>query len=227
MAHSQYRHFLSRAEEGAEVMVLPARDHDRMGCFTNQVKLTHALVRDLDEAIKEVKLLGEHEEESSQKITELEALCKKLRGDTQRLEEEKAILEGMVESRDELLMEIAWETRLDCMGEDAEDEEEDEDAEDGADATRPPVSTPPATVPVEEEPVEMVPEQEAHVMHEAILADAEPEMPQPRLYHALMRDYEESPPRMVDDFDDLYDDPNDGHTDMDEWFPEDGSNDRD
>jgi hypothetical protein len=62
------------------------------------------------------------------------------------LEEEKAILEGMVESRDELLMEIAWETRLDCMGEDAEDEEEDEDAEDGADATRPPVSAPPATV---------------------------------------------------------------------------------
>jgi hypothetical protein len=40
------------------------------------------LVRDLDEVIKEVKLLGENEEESSQKITELEALCKKLREDT-------------------------------------------------------------------------------------------------------------------------------------------------
>jgi hypothetical protein len=53
-----------------------------MGCFTNQVKLTHALVRDLDEVIMEVKLLGEHEEESSQKITELEALWKKLRDDT-------------------------------------------------------------------------------------------------------------------------------------------------
>jgi DNA-binding transcriptional MerR regulator len=80
-----------------------------MGCFTDQVKLTRALVRDLDEAIKEVKMLGEHEEESSQKITELEALHKKLREDTQRLEEEKATLEGMVESRDELLMEIARE----------------------------------------------------------------------------------------------------------------------
>jgi hypothetical protein len=34
----------------------------------------------------EVKLLGEHAEESSRKITELEALCKKLRDDTQRLE---------------------------------------------------------------------------------------------------------------------------------------------
>jgi hypothetical protein len=52
-------------------MVLPARDHDRMGCFTDQVKLIRALVRDLDEAIKGVKLLGEHEEESSQKTTEL------------------------------------------------------------------------------------------------------------------------------------------------------------
>jgi hypothetical protein len=77
-------------------MVLPARDHDHMGCFTDQVNLTRALVRDLDEAIKEVKLLGEHEEESSWKITELEALCKKLREDAQKLEEENATLEGIV-----------------------------------------------------------------------------------------------------------------------------------
>jgi hypothetical protein len=32
---------------------------------------------------------------------------------------------------------------------------------------------------------------------------------------------------MMDDLDDLADDPNDGCSDMDEWFPEDGSNDRD
>jgi predicted Fe-Mo cluster-binding NifX family protein len=69
MAHSQYRHFPSLAEEGAEAVILPAGGHDRMGCFIDQVKLTRALVRNLDEAIKEVKLLGEHEEESSQKIT--------------------------------------------------------------------------------------------------------------------------------------------------------------
>jgi hypothetical protein len=68
MMHLQYCHFPSRAEEGAKAVILPARDHDRMGCITDQVKLPHALVRDLDEAIKEVKLLGEHEE-SSQKIT--------------------------------------------------------------------------------------------------------------------------------------------------------------
>jgi hypothetical protein len=45
--------------------VLPAGDHDHIGCFTDQVKSTRAMVQDLDEAIKEVKLLREHEEESS------------------------------------------------------------------------------------------------------------------------------------------------------------------
>jgi hypothetical protein len=46
MAHSQYHHFPSQAEEGAEAMVLPVGDHDRIGCFTDQLKLTHALVRE-------------------------------------------------------------------------------------------------------------------------------------------------------------------------------------
>jgi hypothetical protein len=117
------------------------------------------------------------------------------------LEEEKATLEGMVESHDELLMEIARETGLDRMGEDAEDEEEDEDADDEGDATAPPAAVPPPLAPPaaapdrinDEGPVEVIPEQEAPVPHEVILADAEPEMPQLRLYHALMRDYEENP----------------------------------
>jgi hypothetical protein len=61
-----------------------------------RVKLTRALVRDLNEAIKEVNLLGEHEEESSQKITQLEVLCKRLREDAQMLREEKTTLEGMI-----------------------------------------------------------------------------------------------------------------------------------
>jgi hypothetical protein len=65
------------------------------------------------------------------------------------------------------------------------------------------------------------------VPHEVILADVEPKMPQLRLYNALMRDYEESSLRMEDDFDDLDDDPNKGPYDVDEWFPKDGSNDRD
>jgi hypothetical protein len=63
--------------------------------------------------------------------------------------------------------------------------------------------------------------------HEVVLADVGPEMPQLCLYHALMRGYEEHPLRMEDDFDDLDDDLKEGHSDVDEWFPEDGSNDRD
>jgi hypothetical protein len=62
MEHSQYRHFLSCAEEGAEGVVMCVGDHDHIGCFADQVKLSCALVQDLDEAIMEVKLLGKYEE---------------------------------------------------------------------------------------------------------------------------------------------------------------------
>jgi hypothetical protein len=75
---------------------MPAGDRDHIGCFIDQVKLTRALVRDLDEAIKEVNLLGEHEEESSQMITELEAVCKRLWEDAQRLREKRTTIEGMI-----------------------------------------------------------------------------------------------------------------------------------
>jgi hypothetical protein len=68
----------------------------------------------------------------------------------------------------------------------------------------------------EEDPMEVIPEQEAPMPHEVVLADAEPEVPQLRLYHALMRDYEENPVRLEDDFDDLDDDPNEGRSDVDE-----------
>jgi hypothetical protein len=78
-----------------------------------------------------------------------------------------------------------------------------------------------------EGPMEAIPEQEVPMSHEVVLADAELKMSQLHLYHALMRDYEEDPLRMDDDFDDLDDDPNEGHSDMDEWFPDDGSNGRD
>jgi hypothetical protein len=65
MEQSQYHHFPSHAQEGAEAIVMPTGDRDHIGCFVNQVKLMRALVQDLNEAIKEVNLLGEHEEESS------------------------------------------------------------------------------------------------------------------------------------------------------------------
>jgi predicted nuclease with TOPRIM domain len=76
----------------------------------------------LDEAIKEVNLLGEHEEESSHKITELEAMCKRLRKDTQKLREEKTTLEGIIQSCDELIMEMAKEYGLNRMGKNDDDE---------------------------------------------------------------------------------------------------------
>jgi hypothetical protein len=47
-------------------------------------------------------------------------------------------------------------------------------------------------------------------------------MPQLRLYHELMRDYEENPLTLEDGFDDLDDDPSEDRSEMDEWFPDDG-----
>jgi hypothetical protein len=143
--HSQYSHFLSQAQEGAEAVVMPAGDHYRIGCFTDQVKLTHALVRDLDEAIKEVKLLGEHGEEASRKIMELEALCKKYVEDTEMLREEKTKLEGIVESHDELIMKFTNKYGYNHNDEDADDEDEDDD--DTEDNAAPPAHAPPAAAP--------------------------------------------------------------------------------
>jgi hypothetical protein len=173
---------------------MPAGDRDHIGCFTDQVKLTRALVWDFDEAIKEVNLLGEHEEESSQKITKLEALCKRLRGDAQKLREEKTTLEGMIQSCDELILEMAKEYGLNNMGENNNDEDEEDDDE--GNAVAPPAPAP-AIVPEE------IIEEEAPV---------------------------ENGPQELDDLDDLGDlddDPNDGRSGRDEWFPQDGSNDRD
>jgi hypothetical protein len=154
----KYCHFPSRAREGAEAVVMLVGDHEHIGCFVDQVKLSHALVRDLDKAIKEVILLGEHEEESSQKITELEALCKRLREDVQKLKEEKTTLEGMIQSRDELIMQMAKQYGLNHMGENDDGEDEDDDDEGNTVA---PTAPAPAAVPkeiIEEEaPVENCP----------------------------------------------------------------------
>jgi hypothetical protein len=119
------------------------------------VKLTHALVQDLDKVIKKVNLLGEHEEESSQKITELGALCKRLRECAHKLKEEKTILEGMIQSRDELIIEMAEKYELNHMGEN--DDEEDEDDDDEGNVVAPPTPEPavvPKEIIEEEAPVE-------------------------------------------------------------------------
>jgi hypothetical protein len=137
-------------------MVMPTGDRDHIGCFTNQVKLTHSFVRDLDEFVKVVNLLGEHEEESSQKITVLEALCKRLREDAQKLKEEKTTLEGMIQSRDELIMEMAEEYGLNRVGENDDDEDDDDDDEGNAIAPPAPAALPEEIV-EDEAPMEMVP----------------------------------------------------------------------
>jgi hypothetical protein len=155
MEQLQYHHFPCRAREGAEAVVMPAGDRDHIGCFADQVKMTLALVRDLDEAIEEVNLLGEHEEESSQMITELEAVCKRLREDAQRLREERTTLEGMIQCRDEVILEMAEEYGINCMGEN--DNDEDENDGDEGNTIAPPAPAP-ATVPEEiveeEDPME-------------------------------------------------------------------------
>jgi hypothetical protein len=194
MEQSQYHHFPSCTREGAKAIVMPVGDPDHIECCADQVKLTRALVRDLDEAIKEVNLLGEHEEESSQKTTKLEALCKRLRQDVQRLREERTTLEGMIHSHDELILEMAEEHGLIRMGENGDDEDEDENDDDEGNTVAPPAPAPAAV------PEEIV-EEEVPV---------------------------ENGPQELDDLDDLGDldeGTNEGLSDVDELFPQDGSND--
>jgi hypothetical protein len=134
-----------------------------------------------------------HEEQSSQKITELEALCKRLREDTHKVREEKTTLEGMIQSRDELVLEMAEEYGLNRMGENNGDEDDDDDDEGNIIAA-------PALAPA------VVPEE------------------------IVEEDTVKNDPQELDDFDDLGDldeDPNEGCSDVEDWFPQDGSNDRD
>jgi hypothetical protein len=113
-------------------------------------------------------------------------MCKRLREDAQKLKEEKTTLEGMIQSCDELIMEMAEEYGLNCMGEN--DDGEDADDDDEGNAIAPAVPAPTAM------PKEIV-EEEALV---------------------------ESGPHELDDLydlGDLDDDLNEGHSNMDEWFP--------
>jgi hypothetical protein len=49
-----------------------------------------------------------------------------LREDAQRLREESTTLEGMIQSHDELILEMAEEYGLNCMGENDDDEDEND-----------------------------------------------------------------------------------------------------
>jgi hypothetical protein len=118
--------------------------------LANLVKLIRALVQDLDEAMKEIRKLGEHGEESSRKITELQALCKQKEDVAKKLKEEKANVKGMIQSHDELIMEMADKYGLNCMGEndtDEDNDEEDDNNDRGDTATPPAVAPPPFPAP--------------------------------------------------------------------------------
>jgi hypothetical protein len=66
-------------------VVLLAKGHDRVGCLSDQVKLTHALAKNLDEAVKEIRQLGDHGKEAIQRIIDLEAMCKQHEEAAQKL----------------------------------------------------------------------------------------------------------------------------------------------
>jgi hypothetical protein len=67
-------------------------------------------------------------------------LCKRLREDAQELREERTTLEGMIQSRDELILEMVKEYGLNRMGENNDDEDEDDDDE--GNAVAPPAPAP-------------------------------------------------------------------------------------
>jgi hypothetical protein len=109
-----------------------------------------------------------------------------LREDAQRLREERTTLEGMIQSCDELILEMAEEYGLNRMGENDDDEDEDDDDE-GNDVA------PPAPMPA--------------VVPEEIVDEEDPV---------------EDGPHELDDLDDMGDldeDPNEGQSDVEEWFP--------
>jgi hypothetical protein len=55
MEHSQYHHFPSQAYEGTDTVVLHVRDHNHVGCLTDQVRVTCALKKELDQATLKIR----------------------------------------------------------------------------------------------------------------------------------------------------------------------------
>jgi hypothetical protein len=83
-----------------------------------------------------------------------------LREDAQRLREEKTTVDGMIQSHDELILEVAEEYGLNRMGENDDDEDENDDNE--GNAIAPPAPAPaavPEEIVEEEEPVENGPQE--------------------------------------------------------------------
>jgi hypothetical protein len=115
-----------------------------------------------------------------------------LREDAHKLRQEKTTLEGMVQSHDELILEMAEEYGLKRMRENDDDEDEDDDNKGNT-------IVPPRLAAMPEEIVE----------EEALVENGPQELDG------------------LNNLDDLDDDLIEGRSDMDEWFPQDGSNGQD
>jgi hypothetical protein len=104
MEHSQYRHFLSRALEGVDGVVLPTGGHDHVGYLLDQVKLTHALNKELEQAMKDIHQFCDQGAKASQRIIELEYLYKQHEEAIAKLKQENTSLELGIQSCDELIL---------------------------------------------------------------------------------------------------------------------------
>jgi predicted NUDIX family phosphoesterase len=113
-----------------------------------------------------------------------------LREDAHKLRQEKTTLEGMVQSHDELILEMAEEYGLKRMRENDDDEDDDNKGN---------TIVPPRLAAMPEEIVE----------EEALVENGSQELDG------------------LNNLDDLDDDLIEGRPDMDEWFPQDGSNSQD
>jgi hypothetical protein len=84
-----------------------------------------------------------------------------LREDAQKLRKEKTALEGMIQSHDELILEMVEEYGLNCMGENDDEENEDDDGE--GNAVAPPAPAPAVVLEEiieEKDPVENGPQEQ-------------------------------------------------------------------
>jgi hypothetical protein len=96
-------------------MVMPIRDRNHVGCLSDQEWLTRALNVELDQAVKEIRQFGDQGAEASRRITLLESLCKQHEEVIEKLKQENTTLELGIQSRNELVLQMAFEMGLDRM----------------------------------------------------------------------------------------------------------------
>jgi septal ring factor EnvC (AmiA/AmiB activator) len=152
-------------------VVLPIRDHNHVGCLPDQVRLTHALNEEINQAMKEIHQFGDQREEANRRIAELESLCKQHVEAIAKVKKENTSLELGIQSHKKLIKEMAAEMGLDMLGE-ANNEDDDDDERDAMEdiaAVASATTTPEVATEEEEDPEMMIPEQETPESLEIIL----------------------------------------------------------